>query len=52
MNIDKIILMLPAVLLLLLFTATVVIEMSGCQIYNIFNTDFGSIFTPGIKVIG
>jgi hypothetical protein len=51
LDVDKIFTYIPIALVLFIFLATLVVEFYGCQL-NLFNGDFSSLFTPGIKVIG
>ena len=49
---DKIIVYIPIALILFIFLATLVVELFGCKWNELFSSDFSSLFTPGIKVIG
>lgn len=51
-NLDKIVPYISVALILFIFLAAFFVEIFGCQLNEIFNGNFGSLFTPGIKVIG
>lgn len=52
MNPDKIFVYAPIVLILFVLVVTFFIEVFGCKWNDLVSLDFGSLFTPGIKVIG
>lgn len=52
MNLDKIFAYAPIVLILFVLLLTIFVEIFGCNWGDLLGLEFGSLFTPGIKVIG
>ena len=52
LDVDKIIVYIPVALILFIFLATLLVEVFGCQLNDLFRGNFSPLFTPGIKVIG
>ena len=50
--IDKIFAYIPTILVLFIFLATLIVEVFGCKLNELFSGDLSSLITPGIKVIG
>jgi hypothetical protein len=52
MNLDKIFMYAPIVLIVFMLVLTGFIEIFGCKWDDLFDLSTGTLFTPGIKVIG